>query len=97
MTVNDVIQMVTTRTTDPSGHIASFVFHTVEATGFVQSQLDKSGGPSPNLWKIVWTVHWRSGRGQEQRDSSPDLKSLLTRFGRIDLEETSCESLDDLQ
>jgi len=96
MTVDDVIQMAATRTTDQSGHIGCFVFRTKEATGHIRAQLDKGGGPTPNFWKIGWTVHWRSSQGQEQRDSSSDLKSLLIRFGRLDLEETAAESFDDL-
>jgi hypothetical protein len=95
MTVDEVLQTVAARTTDHSGHIASFVFRQYGAVGHIEARLDKSGGASPNLWKIVWTVHWRSDRGQEQRDSSTDLKTILARFGRVDLRDSSAESLDD--
>src|ERR1700722_5439203 len=95
MTVDELLQMVATRTTDKSGYIANFVFRTDAAIGHVEARLDKSPGPSPNLWKIVWVVPWRSDRGQEQRDSSTDLKSLLARFGLVDLRESSAKSLDE--
>jgi len=97
MTVDEVLQMVATRTTDQSGYIANFVFRTNAAVGHVEARLDKSAGPSPNLWKIGWIVHWRSDRGQEQRDSSTDLKSLLARFGPVDLRESSAQSLDEVR
>jgi len=96
MTLNEVIQMVVARTTDQEGHIATFVFHSPGYVGHVDARLDKSAGLSMNLWKIIWTVHWRSDRGQEQRDSSTDVRSLLSRFGHVELRQTSAEMLDDL-
>jgi hypothetical protein len=96
MTVDEVVQMAASRTTDPSGYLASFVFRQSGTTGHIEARLDKSDGISPNLWKVMWTAHWRSDRGQEQRDTSADLKSLLDRFGAVDLHPSSAKSLDDV-
>jgi hypothetical protein len=96
MTIEEVEQSIASKTTDSKGHIGSFAFRKGDVVAYLEAQLDKSGGKSPALWRIVWNVHWRSGRGQEHRDSSPDLRTLLAQFGHIDLQSTPAISLDEL-
>jgi len=96
MTIDEVEQSITSTTTDPTGHIASFMFTKGDVVAYLEARLDKSGGKSPALWRIVWIVHWRSDRGQEHRDSSQDLHTLLAHFGPLDLQSTPVESLDEL-
>jgi len=97
MTVDEAIAMTTQLTTDRSGHLASFVFRSGQTVGYVEARLDKSGGKSPALWRVLWTVHTRSAAGQEYRDSSTDPASLLSRFGAIDLKKTTAKSLDEVK
>lgn len=96
MTVEDALRFIGNATTDDIGHIASFVFNKAGTLGHLQARLDKSDGDSPALWKVVWTVHWRSSQGQEQRESSTDPRRLLARFGHVNLETTPSHSLEDL-
>jgi hypothetical protein len=96
MTIAEVEQVIASKTTDASGHIANFTFRKSGTIAHLEARLDKSGGKSPALWRIVWNLHWRSDRGQEQRDSSPDLKALLKQFGPVDLNATSARALDEL-
>jgi hypothetical protein len=96
MTIDEVEQSITSKTTDPKGHIGSFAFKKGDVVAYVEAELDKSAGKSPALWRIVWNVHWRSGRGQEHRDTSPDLRTLLAHFGPVDLQSTPATSLEEL-
>jgi hypothetical protein len=95
MKVEDAVRMIMDRTTDRSGHIASFSFRDSKAIGFVEARLEKGVG-SPKNWKIVWHVHWRDESGQERRESSDDLSSIMSRFGPVDLEASNAKSLAEL-
>jgi len=96
MTIAEVQGSITSKTTDDNGHIASFTFKKGDVVAHLEARLDKSAGKSPALWLTVWNLHSRSARGQEHRDSSPDLQVLLARFGPIDIIATPAKSLDDL-
>src|SRR5262245_43414033 len=96
MTIDEVEQSIANKTTDAQGHIGSFAFTKDGVVAYLEARLDKSGGKSTALWRVVWSVHWRSNRGQEHRDTSADLRTLLAHFGPIDLQSTPAESLDEL-
>jgi hypothetical protein len=96
MTVEEVEQSIASRTTDQSGHVGSFTFKKSGTVAYLEARLDKSAGKSPALWRIVWDLHSRSDRGQEHRDTSPNLASLLARFGPVDIQSTPAESLEEL-
>ncbi len=96
MTIDEVEQSIASKTTDAHGHIGNFTFKKGGVIAFLEARLDKSAGKSPALWRIVWNLHWRSDRGQEHRDSSPDLHTLLASFGPVDIVATPVESLEQL-
>jgi hypothetical protein len=97
MTVDQVLRNIGLMTTDSHGQIGRFSFRQGQAVGLVEARLDKSGGPSPSLWRIIWDVQWRSAQGQEQRESSPDLRAVLARFPQVDLQSSSALSLDEVE
>lgn len=97
MTIDQVLQMVGTMTTDASGQIGRFSFHHANGVGQVEAVLDKSAGASAHMWRIMWSAHWRTDQGQEQRESSPDLRGLLSRFPNVNLETSQAQTLDDLK
>ena len=96
MTIDEVEQAITSKTTDNHGHIGNFTFRKGGVVAFLEARLDKSAGKSPALWRILWHLHWRSDRGQEHRDSSPDLHTLLASFGPVDIKATRADSLEQV-
>ena len=95
VTLEEVQEVIATRTVDTQGRIANLMFTTGEIVGHIEARLPKNFLRMANP-SLEWTLHWRSSRGMEQRVTASDLKALLARFGSVDLQWTSAESLDEV-
>lgn len=91
MTINEVLRQVSGKTTDRSGHVASYAVRAGGAVvAYLESRLDASSRTVAN-WRMQWTAHWRNG-SEIETDSSTNLGQLLSRFKDVDLQPTSASS-----
>jgi hypothetical protein len=95
MTIEEVQSFVSNRTIDGQGRIANLMFFKGDVIAHLEARLPKNFLKMPDP-SFEWTLHWRSAKGMEQRVTSTDLKSLLARFGPVDLQLTCAESLDEI-
>lgn len=88
MTITDVLRQVSGKTTDRSGHVASYTVRSEGAVvAYLESRLDTASRTVAN-WRIQWAAHWRDG-SKLASASSTNLSELLSRFKDVDLQPTS--------
>src|SRR5579859_567455 len=97
MKIAEVLLEVTNKTTDMSGHVASY---SVSAAGkvaaYLEARLDKTQTQPGKDLKVNWTVTTLADDRRLVDESSPDLRGLLSRFGEVELTATSTRSGQEL-
>jgi hypothetical protein len=84
MTITEVLRMVSGKTTDRSGHLASYAVRTGQnVVAYLEGRLETSARTIVD-WRVKWSVHWRE-TDQMKTETSTDLQQLLSRFGTVDL------------
>jgi hypothetical protein len=88
MTITEVLRQVSGKTTDVSGHVASYAVRSGgEVVAYLESRLDNASRTVAN-WRMLWTAHFRDGSNITS-ESSTNLKQLLSKFADADLQPTS--------
>jgi hypothetical protein len=88
MTINEVLRQVSGKTTDRSGHVASYAVRSGgTVVAYLESRLDTASRTIAS-WRMQWTAHWRNG-SKIDSDTSTNLGQLLSRFKDVDLQPTS--------
>jgi hypothetical protein len=90
MTITEVLRQVTGKTTDVSGHVASYAVRSGgDVVAYLESRLDTASRAVIN-WRMQWTAHFRDGANITS-ESSTNLNQLLAKFPDADLLPTSPE------
>jgi hypothetical protein len=88
MTISEVLRQVSGKTTDTSGHVASYAVRSGgKVVAYLESRLD-AGSRTVANWRVQWTAHFRDGANINS-ETTTDLKQLLANFPDADLQPTS--------
>jgi hypothetical protein len=93
--IAEVVRAVTNKTTDASGHVASYG---VSVSGKVVAYLEcrlETQSRTQKEWKVRWTVYSLSDDQRQVEETGHDLPKLLTRFGEVELAPTSVMNAKD--
>lgn len=94
MTITDVLRQVSGKTTDRSGHVASYAVRSAgDVVAYVESRLDTASRTVAN-WRMQWTASWRDG-SKIVSETSTNLGQLLSRFKDVDLQPTAVIKPDE--